>query len=183
MKLLPESPVEFLAPLSRPPERVYVTEMATPFGPLVLAGDGDALFFVRMDEPLPRFIQDLHQEWDCGVTVDAAPFRDVTGQIRAWCDGSTLPLRARVRPVGATPFTVAIHRQIARIPFGETMSYGDLAVSAGFPRAFRATGSACGRNRALLIVPCHRVVAANGIGGFGARLDLKRAFLHHEGGL
>lgn len=181
MKSSPESPVEFLAPLSRPPERVYVAEMETPFGPLALAGDGDALLHARMDAPLPALIQDLHQEWDAAVVVEEAPFRDVIRQLRDWLDGCTAPIRARVRTVGETPFTTAIHRRIACIPFGETLSYGDLALAAGCPRAFRAAGSACGRNRALLVVPCHRVVASNGIGGFGARLDLKRAFLRHEG--
>jgi methylated-DNA-[protein]-cysteine S-methyltransferase len=70
---------------------------------------------------------------------------------------------------------------MARIPYGETVTYGELAALAGNPRAARAVGGACGRNPVLIIVPCHRVVASHGLGGFGGGLDLKQRLLHLEG--
>jgi methylated-DNA-[protein]-cysteine S-methyltransferase len=181
MRLLPESPVEFLAPLSRPPERVYVTEIDTPFTPLALAGEGEALLHIQRDSSLPRFIQDIHQEWNSEVIVDAGPFRELIRQLQAYFSGEKAPVRAVVRPFGTSRFIRDIHRLMTRIPFGETVSYGELALLAGYPHAFRAAGSACGKNHTLMVIPCHRVVAAHGIGGFGAGLDLKRQLLKHEG--
>jgi methylated-DNA-[protein]-cysteine S-methyltransferase len=77
----------------------------------------------------------------------------------------------------------AIH-QIARIPYGETISYGELATRAGSPRAFRAAGTACGANPLPPIVPCHRVLpAGGGIGNYGGGPEMKRALLKLEGAL
>lgn len=81
-----------------------------------------------------------------------------------------------------TPFSLAVYRALALIPFGLTVSYGELAVLAGHKGAFRAVGTAMSRNRFLIIVPCHRVLAAGGkIGGFSSGLGMKRALLKAEG--
>ena len=77
----------------------------------------------------------------------------------------------------------AIH-QIARIPYGKTISYGELAARAGNPRAFRAAGTACGANPLPPIVPCHRVLpAGGGVGNYGGGPEMKRALLELEGAL
>ncbi|MDP9189186.1 MAG: methylated-DNA--[protein]-cysteine S-methyltransferase [Actinomycetota bacterium] len=73
---------------------------------------------------------------------------------------------------------------VAKIPYGSTLSYGEVAEKAGNPRAFRAAGSACGANPVPLIVPCHRVVQAGGNpGNYGGGPEMKRALLELEGGL
>lgn len=76
-------------------------------------------------------------------------------------------------------FTGAVMREMAAIPHGETRTYGDLA--AALDTAAVAVGGACGRNPLPVIVPCHRVVAADGLGGYGGGRALKRALLEHEG--
>jgi methylated-DNA-[protein]-cysteine S-methyltransferase len=77
----------------------------------------------------------------------------------------------------------ALHA-VARIPYGETRTYADIAERAGNPRAFRAAGTACGRNPIPLIVPCHRVVqSGGGIGNYGGGPEMKRALLDLEGSL
>jgi methylated-DNA-[protein]-cysteine S-methyltransferase len=77
----------------------------------------------------------------------------------------------------------ALHA-VARIPYGETRTYADIAEQAGNPRAFRAAGTACGRNPIPLIVPCHRVVqSGGGIGNYGGGPEMKRALLDLEGSL
>lgn len=82
----------------------------------------------------------------------------------------------------ATPLQRAFLDVARAIPWGETVSYGELAALAGRPGAARAAGSFCAENRFALIVPCHRVVAANGIGGYGAAgIELKRHLLALEG--
>jgi methylated-DNA-[protein]-cysteine S-methyltransferase len=181
MKLSPESPVEFLEPLSRLPERAYAAGIATPFGPLALAGDGEALLAVRMNVPLDRFVHDISGEWNADVRVDPGLFREVIERLEEYFERKPGPVRAVVRPLPVTPFVHAVHSLMARIPYGETVAYGELAALAGNPRAARAVGGACGRNPVLIIVPCHRVVASHGLGGFGGGLDLKKQLLHLEG--
>jgi methylated-DNA-[protein]-cysteine S-methyltransferase len=79
-------------------------------------------------------------------------------------------------------FVRKVLRRTARIPFGETRSYGEVAASAGSPRAFRAAGSALGANPIPIVVPCHRVLRSGGaLGGYGGGLDLKRRLLEIEG--
>ncbi len=82
----------------------------------------------------------------------------------------------------ATPLQHELARAARAIPWGEVVSYGELAALAGRPRAARAAGAFCADNRFSLIIPCHRVVAANGIGGYGAAGPaLKRRLLALEG--
>ena len=85
-------------------------------------------------------------------------------------------------PDGLTDFARAVLTQVARIPWGDTLTYGEVAIVAGRPGAARAVGNVMAANQLPLIVPCHRVVAAGGrLGGFGGRPELKRALLAHEG--
>lgn len=84
----------------------------------------------------------------------------------------------------AKGFTDKVLHQVARIPYGRTLSYGEIAAKAGNPRAFRAAGTACGANPVPLIVPCHRVVQASGDpGNYGGGPEMKRALLELEGSL
>jgi methylated-DNA-[protein]-cysteine S-methyltransferase len=82
----------------------------------------------------------------------------------------------------ATPFQRAVADALRAVPRGTVVSYGELAALAGYPGAARAAGSFCAHNRFMLIVPCHRVVGAAGLGGYGsAGLDTKRRLLALEG--
>ena len=80
-----------------------------------------------------------------------------------------------------TDFQRAVWSELARIPYGETISYGELARRVGRPKGPRAVGQANGRNPIPIIVPCHRVLASNGIGGYGGGLPMKPALLAVEG--
>ncbi len=81
-----------------------------------------------------------------------------------------------------TAFQSRVWQTIAAIPFGETASYSEVAISAGAPNAYRAAGSACGANPVVILVPCHRVVGTDrGLHGFGGGLDTKVWLLRHEG--
>jgi O-6-methylguanine DNA methyltransferase len=84
----------------------------------------------------------------------------------------------------ATPFQTGVADALRAIPFGEIVTYGELAALAGHPNAQRATGTFCARNRFPLFVPCHRVVAADGLGSYGSLgLEYKRRLLELEGAL
>jgi methylated-DNA-[protein]-cysteine S-methyltransferase len=96
-------------------------------------------------------------------------------------DHFDLPVDWSLTPTGFR--SRALHA-VARIPYGETRTYGEIATEAGNERAFRAAGSACGRNPVPLIVPCHRVVqSGGGVGNYGGGPEMKRALLGLEGAL
>jgi methylated-DNA-[protein]-cysteine S-methyltransferase len=83
---------------------------------------------------------------------------------------------------GWTPFQIAVLETLRKVPYGEIVSYRELAELAGYPRAQRAAGTFCARNRFGLVVPCHRVVGADGLGSYGTLgLEYKRRLLALEG--
>ena len=107
--------------------------------------------------------------------------REARRQLGAYLAGR---LRAFDLPCGIdlAPFTTSVLHAVARIPWGETLAYGDVAAAVGNPKASRAVGQAVGANPLPLIVPCHRVLAAGGrLGGFGGGLAWKRWLLALEG--
>ena len=79
-----------------------------------------------------------------------------------------------------TPFTRKVLTCMATIPYGKTATYSELAHEIGSPKAARAVGGACGRNPFPLVIPCHRIIATNGIGGFSGGIDIKRSLLALE---
>jgi O-6-methylguanine DNA methyltransferase len=82
---------------------------------------------------------------------------------------------------GATPFQRAVAAALRAVPYGEVVTYGELAALAGHPRAQRAAGTFCAHNRFAIVVPCHRVVAADGIGSYGSSgVEYKRRLLELE---
>jgi methylated-DNA-[protein]-cysteine S-methyltransferase len=81
-----------------------------------------------------------------------------------------------------TPFQRAVAETLRRVPYGETVTYGEVAIAAGYPNAHRAAGTFCAANRFPLVLPCHRVVSAAGIGSYGSLgSDYKRRLLALEG--
>tara|TARA_B100000902_G_scaffold157865_1_gene153966 strand:- start:229 stop:687 length:459 start_codon:yes stop_codon:yes gene_type:complete len=82
--------------------------------------------------------------------------------------------------VDTSPFAAKVYKEMVRIPYGTTLSYSELARKSGRKLAYRAVGTACGKNPLPLIIPCHRVTAVNGLGGFGGGLDTKRFLLNLE---
>ncbi|MEW1640756.1 methylated-DNA--[protein]-cysteine S-methyltransferase [Streptomyces sp. NPDC091219] len=153
------------------------TLIDSPYGPLTLVADDDGavrgLYMVGQRHRPP--------EEDFG-TPDDTPFAEPKAQLRAYFAGElkefTLPLRLH-----GTPFQQRVWDQLLRIPYGETRSYGDLADALGNPGASRAVGLANGKNPVGIIVPCHRVVGANGsLTGYGGGLDRKQRLLDFESG-
>ncbi len=112
---------------------------------------------------------------------DEGAIAGVRTQVEEYCAGKRRTFDLPYRFAGGAPFERTIWEAMARIPFGETVTYGALAKDAGDPNAARAVGVACNRNPLPLIVPCHRVVGAGGaLVGFGGGLPLKRALLDFE---
>jgi methylated-DNA-[protein]-cysteine S-methyltransferase len=104
----------------------------------------------------------------------------VERQLREYFQGKRTAFDLRLHPKG-TPFQKAIWKALLDIPYGQTRSYGDIAKAAGRPKAVRAVGLANGRNPLPIIVPCHRVIGANGrLVGYGGGLPVKQALLDRE---
>ncbi len=116
------------------------------------------------------------------IVGDATAARHVARavrELREYFAGTRRRFTVPLDPDG-TDFQRAAWRQLRRIPFGVTISYGEQARRAGSPRAVRAIGSANGANPVPIIVPCHRVVAGNGEGGYSLGIAMKRTLLAHE---
>ena len=153
---------------------VYWCELATPVGTLLLAGSAAALTRVHFQSgPRP-----LHprKEWH----RDTAPFAPVIGQLNEYFAGDRREFDLPLAPAG-TLFQLLVWRALLSIPYGETRSYSQLAQQIGQGGA-RAVGLANGANPLPIIVPCHRVIGADGsLTGFGGGLNTKRSLLALEG--
>lgn len=105
----------------------------------------------------------------------------VAGRLRAYLGGDLGALEAIPVDTGGTPFRQRVWRALRSVPPGGTVSYGELARLAGAPEAVRAVGTTCGANPVGIVIPCHRVIRADGgLGGYGGGLDRKRWLLEHE---
>jgi methylated-DNA-[protein]-cysteine S-methyltransferase len=109
---------------------------------------------------------------------------DLPERLRCYARGESVAFPDALDLSAATPFQRAVWLATREIPYGQTRSYGWLAVRAGRPRAARAVGQAMAANPWPIIVPCHRVVASNGrLGGYGGGLDVKERLLRMEGAI
>lgn len=106
---------------------------------------------------------------------------DAAHQLSEYFAGTRREFTIALDDVEATDFQREVWRELVRVPYGETRTYGEVAAALGRPRAMRAVGNANHANPWPIVVPCHRVVAAGGIGGYGGGLDVKRYLLSLEG--
>jgi methylated-DNA-[protein]-cysteine S-methyltransferase len=115
-----------------------------------------------------------------GWTRDDAAFDDARAQLGEYFAGERTEFELPLNPTG-TEFQTKVWLALREIPYGETASYGETAQAIGSPTASRAVGLANGQNPISIIVPCHRVIGANGsLTGYGGGLDAKRWLLSHE---
>lgn len=155
-------------------DAAYFSELDSPVGTLLLLGDGKALSGLYMHEqrhrpPLPD-----------GCERNDRMFRDVREQLKAYFAGKLQEFDVSLAGMGS-PFQRTVWKALRKIPFGQTESYGGLARRIGNPAASRAVGLANGKNPIGIIVPCHRVVGANGsLTGYGGGLERKQWLLEHE---
>jgi methylated-DNA-[protein]-cysteine S-methyltransferase len=151
------------------PDIIIGSRLSTPIGELLLVSNGDALTGVYM-EPHP---------FEPGRRDDAL-LRPVREQLRAYFAGELLDFDLPLAGAGS-PFQAQVWEALCSIPYGRTVSYGEIARRVGLPKASRAVGAANGRNPISIIVPCHRVIGADGkLTGYGGGLDRKHWLLQHE---
>lgn len=152
------------------------TSVDSPIGELLLLGDGHALHGLYMQDG--RKPVRIAPWWERSV----APFRDVRAQLRQYFAGERVTFDTPLAMDG-TQFERRVWRALQGIPYGETVSYREIARRVGQPSAARAVGLANGRNPIAVVVPCHRVIGANGtLTGYGGGLERKRLLLELEKG-
>ena len=153
---------------------VFYTQAQSPLGPLLLVGTGEALTGIWL--PSGRDRRDPEPSW----IESPRAFREAVRQLDAYFAGKLRQFDLPLAP-GGTPFQQRVWQALLGIPYGETVSYGQLARSIDRPSAFRAVGSANGQNPLSIVVPCHRVIGSNGqLVGYGGGLPVKSALLELE---
>lgn len=161
-------------------------EITTPLGPLQAVASDAGLTLLEFTDrrALPTERRDAELQFNCAIVPGTNPHLEQTrSELDEYFAGTrrefTIPLDLR-----GTPFQRRVWNLLLAIPCGATRTYGDLARELGDAGATRAVGAANGRNRVSIIVPCHRVIAADGtLWGYGGGLERKRWLLEHEGAL
>ena len=156
---------------------IWYDNLPTPVGRLRLVADREGLREVWFEsgrhqrEPAP------------GWSHSPQSLAFARTQLEEYFAGTRCAFDLPLHPLG-TPFQLAVWEELGRIPYGEPISYGELARRIGHPQAVRAVGAANGRNPLPIVLPCHRVIGANGsLTGFGGGLPTKRFLLAMEDGI
>lgn len=158
----------------RPGDRRYFCVTETPVGEMLLVGDGESLLELRLPSfgPWSTFGDNYIRDDTC--------LDEVVQEIAAYFEGDLRSFSFALAPAG-TSFQLSVWRALCDVAYGATATYGEIAAAVGRPKAPRAVGMANHVNPVALIVPCHRVIGANGsLTGYGGGLELKRSLLALE---
>src|SRR3954447_1949911 len=165
------------------PERFRLERFETPIGIALLVSDADgALRAFDWEDHEPRMRQLLRLQVGSVVLEDAAAPEPLRQALTRYFAGELHALKAIRWRAGGTPFQRGVWTALQSIPAGTPLSYGALAAKLDAPKAVRAVGHANGANPISVVVPCHRLIGADGsLTGYGGGLDRKRWLLEHEG--
>jgi methylated-DNA-[protein]-cysteine S-methyltransferase len=156
---------------------IRYTRIATPIGTLIATAVDGALtgLYFHDEKHAPKMTKDWSED------ASAEPFAECCKQVREYFDGSRNTFDLPLAPEG-TDFQRRVWKEIARIPYGKTITYAELAQRAGAPGSARAAGAATGRNPISIVVPCHRIVGSDGsLTGYAGGLPRKTRLLEIEG--
>ncbi len=154
----------------------------TPIGVIAVLARDKVLLLLEFEDARDRIAQEMKKRFgDHAVEPARDPF-GLSGRIRRYFDGDLTAIDGIDTDGGGTEFQRRVWEELKRIPCGTTISYGDLARRLGDSKATRAVGLANGRNPISIVVPCHRVIGADGsMTGYGGGVDRKVWLLAHEG--
>jgi O-6-methylguanine DNA methyltransferase len=169
-------------------EVLYRTRFDSPLGPMIAVAEINGLCALEFSEPgrlsgLESRLQRLYSEY---TVVDRSHpvFKKPGKWLKNYFDGRFSLLRPLALDLRGTDFEIRVWNMLLQIPLGKTVSYSELAVGLGQANKARAVGMAVGHNPVSIVVPCHRVMGANGsLTGYGGGLDRKRWLLGHEGAM
>jgi methylated-DNA-[protein]-cysteine S-methyltransferase len=168
---------------ARPPETFHLDSFKTPIGIALVVTDAEgALRALDWEDYEPRMRQLLRLHYGAVVLVAARVPEPIRDALARYFAGDLDRLNTIQWRVAGTAFQRRVWTALQTIPAGTTLSYGALAARLDVPKAVRAVGHANGANPISVVVPCHRVIGANGsLTGYGGGLDRKRWLLEHEG--
>lgn len=153
---------------------MYYHIIEFPICPILLAGNEEGLKYLIFLKDKEKF--KVPDDW----VEDGEFFREISRQLEAYFAGELKSFDLKLAPEG-TEFQKSVWNALCEVPYGETRSYKEIAVSIGNPRAYRAVGLANNRNPIAIIVPCHRVIGADGkLTGYASGLDIKEFLLKLE---
>ncbi len=162
-------------------EKIYYSSFDSPLLRKVFVASTEkgvcAVDFLKTEK---AFLRELKGRFAGKIVRDDRKNKKAVDQLRKYLKGELRRFDCRLDLQG-TPFQEKVWSVLAKIPYGQTRSYRDIAKTIGHPKAFRAVGNANGRNSIPLIVPCHRVIESNGgLGGFGHGIKVKKRLLDIE---
>jgi AraC family transcriptional regulator of adaptative response/methylated-DNA-[protein]-cysteine methyltransferase len=170
-------------PASTTARALFAAWLDTPLGPMVAIGDEAVLHLLEYADRrgLERQIERLRVRAQAGVVPGrTAPIAQIERELAAYFDGSSMQFETPLARIG-TGFATAVWDALLAIPPGQTRSYAELARAIGRPQAVRAAARANGANPFAIVIPCHRVISADGeLCGYGGGLPRKRWLLDHE---
>lgn len=160
---------------------VRFDEISSPVGPLTIAERGGRLCLLHFG-PLDDHVLTSFERWYPREPRERRPIAPIVATLRRYFDGDIRAIDAIGVELNGTTFQKDVWTALRRIPAGTTISYSTLAKRIGHSSAVRAVGTANGANPVAIVVPCHRVIGADGsLTGYGGGLDRKRWLLSHEG--
>ena len=172
------------------PKSLNLTKVSSPIGDVLLVTDGEVLVSLDYEGYEHRMMRLLEKRYgafnlteDSGQNNNSAPnLKQLVKQIQAYLEGDLAAIdHIPVKP-GGTAFQAKVWHTLRSIPAGTVISYGELARQIGNPAAVRAVGTTNGLNPISIVLPCHRVIGANGsLTGYAGGIERKRWLLQHEG--
>lgn len=161
--------------------KLAIARPDSPIGPLALAVGARGLVRLELDGDLARLEAGLSRRFGAVDLEEQDDPQGVVAALRAYFEGDLPALDAIRADPGGTPFQNSVWLELRKIQAGQTWSYSRLAQAVGRPSAVRAVGAANGANSVPLVLPCHRVIGANGsLVGYGGGLERKEWLLRHE---
>jgi methylated-DNA-[protein]-cysteine S-methyltransferase len=161
--------------------KIYLAELNSPIGTLYVASSDQGVVCLSLSGRKDLLKNLQNRLSDMELEQNAVKNRDVIKQMKEYFSGARKRFDLPLHMMG-TEFQKRVWRQLCQVPFGQTASYKEIAEKIGKPKAMRAVGQANHQNLIPIIIPCHRIIGANGdLVGFGGGVDLKRFLLSHEG--
>lgn len=154
----------------------------SPLGPLLVAATSAGLCAVSFGGAAEATLEELARSRGRRLLRSPGPVEAALRELDEYFTGARRAFDLPLDLSGVRPFQRAVLEQLSRVPYGQTATYGELAARAGRPRAARAVGGALNRNPLPIVLPCHRVIGADGsLVGYGGGLERKQALLALEG--
>ena len=154
----------------------------SPIGPLLVAASARGLIRISFDAAPEEELERIARVTGPRILRSSSQIDGARRELDEYFEGRRHVFDLAIDLRGVTPFGELVLTELARVPFGETATYGDLAARAGKPKAARAVGTIMNRNPVPIVLPCHRIVGADGsLVGYGGGLDRKVALLRLEG--